>query len=241
MGTDDPIAAAGGSGHRPRMSAERAAQIRRWHERADAEGRAAGAATREFDYLGLTIVVPPEVMPITPVSHLLGEQVLAYAREGGRVLDMGTGSGVNAILAATRGASVLAVDVNEAALDAARANAARNGVADLVEVRRSDVFSSVEGRFDLIVFDPPFRWFPARDRFEAASTDGGYRAMTAFFRGAREHLEPAGEMLVFFGSSGDIDYLYELMAAAGFGWEVVALDGGERDGWPVEYRTHLVR
>jgi release factor glutamine methyltransferase len=38
--------------------------------------------------LGLTIVVPPEVMPVTPVSHLLGEAVLAQVRTSG---DLGCG------------------------------------------------------------------------------------------------------------------------------------------------------
>ncbi|WP_220449879.1 hypothetical protein [Nonomuraea longispora] len=44
-------------------------------------------------------------------------------------------------------------------------------MADRVEIRHSDVFSDVDGLFDLIVFDPPFRWFAARDLFEAATTD----------------------------------------------------------------------
>ncbi|MGH3575022.1 MAG: methyltransferase [Pseudonocardiaceae bacterium] len=62
------------------------------------------------------------------------------------------------------------------ALAVARDNALRNGVADRVEVRRSDVFSNVDGRFDLIVFDPPFRWFAPRDVLEAATTDENYGA-----------------------------------------------------------------
>jgi release factor glutamine methyltransferase len=118
-------------------------QVRRWHDRAYNEGRAEGQSEQSFDHLGTKILVPPEVMPVTPMSHLLGNAVLAEARAGERVLDMGTGSGVNAIMAAKKGADVLAVDINPDAIRAARANAERNGLADLVEVRYSDVFSEV--------------------------------------------------------------------------------------------------
>ena len=140
--------------------------------------------------------------PITGVSHLLGEAILAEVRPNDRVLDMGTGCGVNAILAASRGADVLAVDINPYAIDAARQNAERNAVADRVEIRHSDVFEAVDGRFDLVIFDPPFRWFAPRDPLEAASTDENYRALTAFFRQAREHLTERGRLLVFFGTLG---------------------------------------
>src|SRR5579862_3581909 len=84
--------------YRSTLSVEYVDQIRRWHDRAYAEEVEAGAVDRTFDYLGLTLVVPPGVMPITPMSHLLGETVLAEVQPGERVLDMGTGSGVNAIL-----------------------------------------------------------------------------------------------------------------------------------------------
>jgi release factor glutamine methyltransferase len=197
----------------PTLSPDHVDQIRRWHERAYAEGSTEGAAEQTFDYLGISIVVPPGVMPITPMSHLLGESVLAEVRDGDRVLDMGTGSGVNAILAAGRGARVLAVDVNPQALDAAQANAERNGVAARVEVRYSDVFSDVDEVSDLIVFDPPFRWFRPRSLLESAMTDEGYQAMTTFFQQARQHLTSRGRMLIFFGTSGDLGYLERLLAS----------------------------
>ena len=46
-------------------------RIRQWHERAYASIATRGEQT--LDYLGLTLVVPPGVMPITPTSHLLGQ------------------------------------------------------------------------------------------------------------------------------------------------------------------------
>jgi len=236
----DPVQPEHASDFMPTVSEEYAERIRLWHERSYREGRSEGKPEQTFSYLGLTIVVPPEVMPVTPVSHLLGEAVLAQVREGNRVLDMGTGSGVNAVLAATRGAEVLAVDTNPRAVDAARANAARNSVGDRIEVRYSDVFSEVKGTFDLIVFDPPFRWFRPRDLLETAMTDEGYRAMTEFFRHARRHLSPQGKMLIFFGTSGDLGYLKNLMAENGFSADVVASDGLPRNGWKVEFLTFLV-
>jgi release factor glutamine methyltransferase len=221
------------------MTGERAEKLREWHEAAYSQGRAEGGSTgRTFDYLGLTLVVPPDVMPIAGVSHLLGNAVLAEARPEDRVLDMGTGSGVNAILAARTAGSVLAVDVNPSALDAARANAERNGVADRIEVRHSDVFSAVDGRFDLIVFDPPFRWFAPRDRLEMAMADENYRALTEFFAQAREHLTAGGRMLIFFGTSGDLDYLHRLADEAGFDSEILATDGFLREGFRVDYYTY---
>ncbi len=219
------------------LSAAEVERIRRWHESAYRQALAEAGSGQTFEYLGRTLVVPPQVMPITAVSHLLGEAVLAEVRDGDRVLDMGTGSGVNAILAASRAGQVLAVDINPIALAAARDNAARNGVADRVEVRHSDVFSAVDGDFDVIVFDPPFRWFAPRDWQESASTDEDYRAMRTFFRHAREHLRPGGRMLIFFGSTGDLGYLRHLADTAGFTVTEVAHTDLVKDDQRVDYFT----
>lgn len=224
----------------PTVSEEYVERIRRWHENAYrvAKAEADSGEGQTFDYLGRTIMVPQQVQPIMGMSHLLGEAVLEEVREGDRVLDMGTGSSVNAILAASKAAEAFAVDINPVALEAARDNAARNGVTDRITVRHSDVFSNVEGEFDLIVFDPPFRWFAPRDLLEAATTDENYRAMTTFFREARRYLASDGRMLIFFGSSGDLTYLQRLIAEERFTAEVVAEQALVRDGWQVEYYTY---
>jgi release factor glutamine methyltransferase len=222
------------------VSEEDIARIREWHERAY-RASSDRRAPQSYDYLGATIVVPPGVQPITPVSHLLGESVKAHVRPGHRVLDMGTGSGVNAVLAAIGGAEVVAVDVNPTAVQAAHANAVRNKVVGRIDVRLSDVFSNVEGRFDLIVFDPPFRWFAPREPAERATTDENYQAMRTFFEHAEEYLAPHGRMLIFFGTSGDMGYLQDLMAATGFQADAIAHAEDKRDDVPVEYVTFDVQ
>ena len=150
--------------YEPTVSPEEAARMQAWHDEHYAYLQRVSEEGEVFDYLGLTLVVPPHVQVIESTSDLLGRVVLDETRAGERVLDMGTGSGVNAILAATRGADVVAVDLNPHAVEAARANAERNGVPDRIAISQSDLFENVEGRFDLVVFDPPFRWMkPRRD------------------------------------------------------------------------------
>jgi len=206
--------------YRPGMSPADEERIRAWHDSAYESLRDAGEQT--VDCLGRTLVVPRHVFPPALTSELLRDAVLAEVRENDRVLDMGTGSGVNAILAASRSTDVLGVDVNPVAVEAAVANAARNGVADRITFRVSDVFDEVHGQFDLIVFDPPFRWFAPRDLIEASMADENYAALTRFLTEAAGHLTPDGRILMFFGTSGDLDYLYRVADENGFVRETVS-------------------
>ena len=219
------------------MSAERARRIRAWQDDVFDKER---ARTEEstVEYLGLTLRIAPDVQPITGMSDLLGWAVLAEVRETDRVLDMGTGSGVNAILASSKAADVVAVDINPHAVAAARANAALNGAADRIVVVEGDLFDAVEGRFDLVIFDPPFRWFAPRDLRERNTTDEDYRTLTAFFRQVPERLTADGRILLFFGTSGDADFLDELIRESGLTVEKVASRDLEKDGLEVEYFTY---
>ena len=72
-------------------------------------------------------------------------------------LDVGTGCGVLAVLAATRGYQVTAVDIDPRAVSCARANAILNRVEDRICVIEGDLFAPVQNRkFDVVVFNLPF-------------------------------------------------------------------------------------
>ena len=216
------------------MSEGRVAKLREWHERAIAEGRRDETVT--LTYLRWTFVVPPEVYAPHPLG--LAEIVLAEASEDDRVLDMGTGSGVNAIAAATRGSDVLAVDVNPVAVSTARHNAELNGVASRIEVRESDVFEAVAGRFDLIVFDPLYRWFWPRDLWERGTADEDYTALRTFFAEVGRHLTAEGRVILSFGTTGDLDYLHDLVERADLHTEELRRVEIERDGLEIAYNVY---
>jgi release factor glutamine methyltransferase len=220
------------------MSAERAAKLRQWQDSLyEGIDRDNGVT---LDYLGMRLEVPPQVHPPSPQPELLGRALLVEVRETDRVLDMGTGSGVNAFLAASKSEDVVAVDNNPYAVECATANAARNGLASRIEVIEGNLFDAVEGAFDLIVFDPPFRWFAPRDLRETASTDENYRTLTTFFEQVDRYLAEQGRILIGFGSSGDLAYLHHLIRTAKMEMETLDSWGLTKDGLDVEYFAYRV-
>ena len=187
-------------GYRPRMSEAQIRRLREWHVQAlSAEPRTEDITV---EYYGLTLVVPPDVYPPNPngLADVVGQETVP----SDTVLDMGTGSGINGLVAALKSPSVLGVDINPTAVDTANANAARNSLSDRFEAAVSDVFSSVVGQFDLIVFDPPFRWFRPESMRERATADEDYVSLRAFFHGVLAHLRPGGRILLSFGTTGDV-------------------------------------
>jgi methylase of polypeptide subunit release factors len=98
---------------------------------------------------------------------------LTVRRPVERTLDLGTGCGVQALLAAAHSGSVVAADLNERALWFCRLNAALNGI-DNVESRQGDLFEPVEGdTFDLVVANPPFVMSPDTTYVFRDSSAGG--------------------------------------------------------------------
>ena len=103
----------------------------------------------------LDIVIMPKMSFGTghhATTRLMVEAVLDADVAGKRGLDMGSGTGVLAVVAVKRGAAgVDAVDIDDTACESCRENAAANGAADRIEVIEGDVRSVAARRYDFIL------------------------------------------------------------------------------------------
>jgi methylase of polypeptide subunit release factors len=126
----------------------------------------------------------------TPTSRLCDS--LTPRPQVARALDVGTGSGVHALLAASHAEHVIATDINARALAYTELNAALNGLTN-VECRRGSLFDPVVGEtFDLITCNAPYVVSPER---RWAYRDSGFQADEISERVVREaaaHLAESG-------------------------------------------------
>jgi release factor glutamine methyltransferase len=170
------------------------------------------------EFWSLPIEVTPDVLVPRPETETIVETALDFIVRGAlrqerlRILDIGTGSGalLLALLKELPNAIGTGTDISEAALQVARANAARNRLADRCEFVACRYGEALQGRFDLIVSNPPY--IPradiatldpdVREHDPILALDGGadgldaYRAIVA---DAPRLLAPGGRVMVEFG------------------------------------------
>ncbi|MEX1829275.1 peptide chain release factor N(5)-glutamine methyltransferase [Luteibacter sp. CQ10] len=123
-----------------------------------ADGEPVAYITGRRDFWSLSLEVTPATLIPRPETERLVELALERLPRGGRVLDLGTGSGAIALALARErpDTTVIAVDASEDALDVANRNACRLGL-ERVTFRLGDWFAPVrDERFHLVVSNPPY-------------------------------------------------------------------------------------
>jgi release factor glutamine methyltransferase len=118
-----------------------------------------------------------------------------YCHDGDRVLDLGCGSGVCGIFCAPKAREVVAVDISAAAVRNTQENYKRLGLGN-VRVLQSDMFSRVDGKFDLILANPPYIAADFKNEEEQFATSTRY--LPALFAEAGQRLTSDGRLLVQF-------------------------------------------
>jgi SAM-dependent methyltransferase len=118
-----------------------------------------------------------------------------YCHEGDRVLDLGSGSGVCSVFCAPKAREVVAVDISAVAVKNTKENCQRLGLRNVVAMQ-SDMFSRVQGKFDLILANPPYVAADFENEEEQFATSVRY--LPALFAGVGERLTDEGRLLVQF-------------------------------------------
>src|SRR5262245_9106542 len=183
------------------------------------ERRTAGCPVAYLVDMTAFFLLPFEVSPAVLIPRPATETLVMAAlehlkpRESPRVLDLGTGSGCIAVSLAVQlpSSQIVAIDSEAAALEIARRNAAKHGVAARIDFRLGDLYAPVAGeRFDTIASNPPY--IPT-DQMAALSTDvrdheprkaldggpDGLAAIRRIIAEAAEHLTPGGRLLMEIG------------------------------------------
>jgi release factor glutamine methyltransferase len=180
---------------------------------------------------GLEFAVNPAVLIPRPETELLVELAAqrAQALDSPRIVDLGAGSGIVAVLLARRcpRAEVTATDLSAAALDVARANAARHGAT--MRFLEGDWCAPLgDERFDLIVSNPPYvadgdphlalnglPFEPLQALSDGVKGGDGLACIRRIVAAASRHLEPGGWLLMEHGYNQAVE-VRKLLSEAGF-------------------------
>lgn len=151
-------------------------------------------------------------------SYLIAEEVRKRAKEK-MVLDVGSGSGILMEAALEAGAkSVKGVDIDLESVEFCEERS--------LDVVESDLFKNISGKFDLIVFNPPY--LPLDDREDEESgriTSGGVKGdeiIVRFLGEVGDYLEEGGEVLILVSSLTPLEEIGEILEAKRFFKKVVA-------------------
>lgn len=183
-----------------------------------------GRKAEVVDIDGLTIKVCPNVFPPKSEFSRSSEDLhkIFGDIEGTSILDVGTGTGIQALQAARKGARhVLAIDINDYALECARENVDSNKFSDIISVKKSDLFENVGNeKFDLIIANLPITDYPVDGIVESALYDPDYQLHKRFFGQVKDHLTEKGSIILThanFKGEGDFEALEEMIDYYGLG------------------------
>ena len=199
--------------------------------------------TGEKEFYGRDFHVKKGVLIPRPDTEILIEEILR-TKKSGRILDIGTGSGIIAITLAIEliGSKVYAVDISDVAIETAGKNA--KALKADVDIIRSNLFENVDGRFDIIVSNPPYIATEVMKGLEVFKTepetalDGGSDGLD-FYRKiiteAFEHLNHGG-LLAFEIGYDQGKAVSELMKVNNYSDVIIRKDLGGNDRVVMGYR-----
>jgi release factor glutamine methyltransferase len=170
-------------------------------------------------YRNAVIKTNPSVYEPSEDSFLLADAALSEIKGSERLLEVGCGSGiVPAVIKANTGAKIAGIDINP---DAAKCTK-ENGI----DAIRGDMLSCIKGKFDMIIFNPPYLPTSEEERTGGwlnTALDGGddgRRVIYRFLEEAGRCLAGKGKLLLLVSSLSGIEEVKSKMKALGYTVEI---------------------
>jgi release factor glutamine methyltransferase len=158
-----------------------------------------------------------QVYPPSEDSWLLESCILKEDLRKKKCLDMGCGSGVQGAAMIAAGATdVTAADINEDALAAAKEKMQKLGHVWNVALVKSDLFSSIPGSFDFIVFNPPYVPSDGVKWKDLDGGKGGRETIDRFLTQFPSHLNPGGTLFLLVSSLNKEQEVEAILKKKGF-------------------------
>jgi release factor glutamine methyltransferase len=162
------------------------------------------------EFYGRNFIVTPDVLDPRPDTEVVVELALKLVPRG-RFIDLGTGSGAIAVTLAAENQNLsgIASDVSPAALAVAQINAKANAVEQRLAFQLSHWFEGVQGKFDLIISNPPYirandklmpEVFEHDPHLALFGGEDGLEAYRGISAGATSHLATGGIVVVEVGT-----------------------------------------
>jgi len=138
-------------------------------------------------------------------SFLMLEALAELNLRGSKILDVGAGSGILSAYCAKRGADVTASDTDVVAIQALSRLADRLGIR--IELIACDLFSKIEGQFDIVIFNPPY--LPSRKMHDRTVNGGkdGTSVIERFLNQVTRNLVQNGFAVLLVGSLNEPERL----------------------------------
>jgi len=184
---------------------------------------------KQVFYDDLVLQVFEDVYEPAEDTFLVADSLTDGVKEGDIVLDIGTGCGILAIIAAKKAKKVVATDVNPQAVECARLNAESNGVSNKIETRLGDLFQPIQKtkRFDVIVFNAPYLPTPPQEQktwIGRAWAGGltGRQIIDQFITEAPQYSKRNGKILLVQSSLANIEQTLKRFRKAYLETEIIA-------------------
>lgn len=133
-------------------------------------------------YKKFELKVFPSVYEPREDSFLLADSI--SVPEKAKCLDLGCGTGIVSLsMALQKPKSITATDLNEQALKCTKYNLEKHGFGKLLKTKKSDLFSNIKEKYDLISFNPPY---VASEKIQDLSIDGGKKGRKVLDRFLKE-------------------------------------------------------